>query len=103
MSFHISLIAHELVSRKTDGDVDLLKDLWPDTDGHYICIIAAFILGIWHAYFNKFGKGMKMFALLIFGSYDKWYEKLVEGMIFAFICYVALAIFYILGHDVFYH
>ena len=103
MNLHVNLIAHELVTKTNSPRVELIKDLWPDTEGHYICIVLSIVLGIWHAYFNKFGFGVKIFALLIFGSYDKWHEKLVEGIIFAFICYVGLTIFYMLDHDGFYH
>ena len=100
MSLHVNLIAHELITKKSFPETELIKDLWPDTNGHYICIIAAFVIGIWHAYLRT---GIKIIAVMIFGSYDKWYEKLVEGIIFTFVCYVLFTIIYMFCHDVFYH
>ena len=100
MSLHVNLIAHELITKTNSPRLELIKDLWPDTDGHYICIVLSIVIGIWHACFNKFSG---LIAGMIFGSYDKWYEKLVEGIIFAFICYVLFTIIYMVGHDVFYH
>ena len=95
MIFHISLIAHQLIteSPSESGGGDIM-DLWPDTSGHYVCLIAALVIGLWHMYFNKMAP---------YTPDDKFLVRLKGGMLMLFLSYVGLAIFYILGHDILYH
>lgn len=95
MSFQISLISHQLIteSPSESGGGDIM-DLWPDTSGHYVCLIAALVIGLWHMYFNKMAP---------YTPDDKFLVRLKGGMFMLLLSYVGLAIFYILGHDILYH
>ena len=95
MSFYISLFAHKLITPSgSDSGGGDIKDLWTDTSGHYVCLIAALVIGLWHMYFNKMAP---------YTPEDKFLVRLKGGMFMLLLSYVGLAIFYILGHDILYH
>ena len=95
MSFNISLFAHKLITPSgSDSGGGDIRDLWPDTSGHYVCLIAALVIGLWHMYFNKMAP---------YTPDDRFLVRLKGGMLMLFLSYVGLAIFYILGHDILYH
>ena len=92
----ISLLSHNLIT-SSKGKVNI-SDIWPDTKDLVICLMIATIFALWSAFLNK--RHAHVFACMIFHSCEKWYHKLVDALFFGLFAYLAIAAFYIVGHDV---
>lgn len=53
LSFLFQLIADQLIT-SSGGGTDIM-DLWPDTNGHKVCLVIGLVFGFWNAFLNKAG------------------------------------------------
>ena len=73
-------------------------DLWPDTNGHKVCLVIGLVFGFWNAFLNK--AGLRLFAAMVFKSSHRFHEKFFDAICFGLLTYMAIGAFYIVGCSV---
>ena len=97
LSFLFQLISDQLIT-SSGGDIDIM-DLWPDTNGHKVCLVIGLVFGFWNAFLNK--AGLRLFAAMFFKSSHRFHEKFFDAICFGLLTYMAIGAFYIVGHDIY--